>query len=377
MKIKKREACILTHKKDLEVLHTFKKFPVFMGCIDQDESLDLLQEMRWVISRESGLIQLENLLPLEIIYQEEHGAGSVGKMWMDHHRAFAKFINESEPTSVFEIGGGHGILEKEYRAYKEIPWTILEPNPSPVEGVKAKYIKGYFDEKFQYDEHVDTVVHSHVLEHIYEPDSFMEQLSNFMKFGTRIIFSIPNMQVMMRKKYLNCLNFEHTYLLGEEYINYLLTKHGFELNKKEYFMDDHSIFYSAERKLKVKEIKLSEELYDRNKAVFLEFLNYYNKIIKDVNALIEKTNNPIYLFGGHIFSQYLIQFGLNTDKIECILDNDRNKQGRRIYGHRLKVKSPEILRDVDAPVVILKAGVYNDEIKNEILNKINKNTAFI
>ena len=29
------------------------------------------------------------------------------------------------------------------------------------------------------------------------------------------------------------------------------------------------------------------------------------------------------------------------------------------------------------PLVILKAGVYNNEIKNDILNNINKNTVII
>ena len=93
----------------------------------------------------------------------------------------------------------------------------------------------------------DVVVHSHVFEHIYEPDRFMSHLAGFMPEGKSLVFSLPNMQAMMERKYTNCINFEHTVLLTEPYVEHLLAKHGFRLQKKSYFMDDHSIFYAAVR----------------------------------------------------------------------------------------------------------------------------------
>lgn len=49
----------------------------------------------------------------------------------------------------------------------------------------------------------------------------------------------------------------------------------------------------------------------------------------------------------------------------------------RLYGSNLKVKSPEILKKYKNPVAILKAGIYNNEIKKQILTQINKKTKFI
>ena len=91
---------------------------------------------------------------------------------------------------------------------------------------------------------------------------------------------------------------------------------------------------------------------------------------------MENTDLPIYLFGGHIFSQYLIKNGLNINKIKGILDNDTNKQGKRLYGTPLFVISPNNLKDIEKPIVILKTGFYNNEIKDDIVNNINKNTIF-
>ena len=102
------------------------------------------------------------------------------------------------------------------------------------------------------------------------------------------------------------------------------------------------------------------------------------KLINDLNEKIININDKqkIYLFGAHVFAQSLIKFGLNTSNISCLLDNDLNKHGKRLYGTDLVVQSPKILESVNNPVVILKAGVYNQEISDDILNNINPNTIF-
>ena len=35
MNVIERSSCVLSGQADLEPLHTFKDFPVFMGCMDQ------------------------------------------------------------------------------------------------------------------------------------------------------------------------------------------------------------------------------------------------------------------------------------------------------------------------------------------------------
>ena len=207
-----RNLDVVTGDSDMENLHTLQCFPVFMGCVEQSIDQDITAELTWQISRSSGLIQLSKLIPLDILYQAQH-AGAVGKIWEKHHKTFANFVNKTLPSSVLEIGGAHGILEREYQGFDNIKWVILEPNPSPVVGCKAKFIKGFFDENFKYSDDFDTIVHSHVFEHIYNPDTFMKQLSSFMAPGKKHVFSLPNMEVMLERKYTNCINFEHIVFL--------------------------------------------------------------------------------------------------------------------------------------------------------------------
>ncbi len=375
---KNRDACVLTGAKDLEVLYTFKKFPVFMGCINESEDFDLKEDMIWSISASSGLIQLKQLLPLDILYAEEHGAGVVGALWLRHHREFAEFISQYSPKTILEVGGGHGILAKEYMHHDQIPWVIVEPNPAPVENCPAQFVKGFFNEQFQHQLNFDTVVHSHVLEHMYEPNLFMKHLSSFMNLGNFLIFSLPNMEEMLKRKYNNCINFEHTIYLTEPYVEFLLKKHGFEIIEKKYFLEDHSIFYAAVKcEQCVDSPEINKNLYMQNKAVFNEYINHYDSLAKELNMKIESFACPVFLFGAHIFSQYLLGFGLNENLIDGILDNDLKKQGKRLYGSKLDVFSPDVIRGIAQPVVILRAGAYNAEIKHQVLSEINPATIFI
>jgi hypothetical protein len=268
-------------------------------------------------------------------------------------------------------------LAKIYEEHSDIPWSILEPNPTPVADSKAVWIKGFFDDDFKPQAEVSCVVHSHVLEHIYDPVSFMSRLRDVMTDGDMLIFTVPNMIAMLERHYTNCLNFEHTYFATESIIDYLLKKFGFEIKEKELFKDDHSIFYAAEKKqMAGVQVELASE-YVKNKNLFLNFVNSQNDVVREYNKFLSETDGPFYLFGGHVFSQFLLNIGLDHTKIECILDNDPEKQGKRLYGTDLLVKSPKIISSVASPTVFLRAGAYNSEIKRDILDNINPNTVFV
>ena len=380
VKLIQRDSDVIFGGEDLEPLYRFDDFPVFMGCTVNAQDSDLLSNMSWSISKSSGAIQLNPVLPLEVIYPEAHGSGCVGKLWEVHHKLFSLFVHRFRPNAVLEIGGAHGILSREYSELDpSVPWVIIEPNPSPAAGVKAKFIKGFFDGNFSLETTVDTVVHSHVFEHVYDPVAFVQDISTFLEPGKHLVFSVPNMEEMLQRKYTNCINFEHTIFLTEPYIEYLLQLHGFRLIEKEYFLKDHSIFYAYVRDPSVRPARLPNGLYERNKQLYLDYVLHHKLLVKDLNLRSEKleSSQELYLFGAHVFSQFLIGFGLNTSRVKCILDNDVNKQGKRLYGTRHRVSSPNILRSVAYPVVILKAGVYNEEIREDILSHVNSRTIFL
>lgn len=365
---------------DLQELYTFNNVPIHMGCVSSDAAEDITCDMSWKISPQTGIIQLTNLIPLDILYQTSHTPGTVGSIWNQHHIDFSNFICKFTPDSVLEIGGSHGILSRKYHdKHSQIPWTIIEPAPVPQPGVPARFITGFFDENTDLSFPYDTIIHSHVLEHTYYPVEFLRLIYKKLNVGQKMIFSIPNMKAMLQKKYANCLNFEHTVYIDEFILDRFLGSIGFSIVAKEYFKDDHSIFYCCSKE-PANEVDhahtKSTHAYTENKQLFIDFVDYYLSLVDAINKM-ETGDHAMYLFGAHIFSQALIQFGLDTSRISGILDNDPYKHGKRLYGTDLHVMPPSVLTTLDSPYVIVNAGTYSDEIKNDITKNINSSATFI
>lgn len=371
----KRPQSVVTGKENLEHLYTFKNFPVFFGCVGTPQSDDVVADMEWGIDPDTGVVQLTKLIPLEILYQAQHVDGC-GPTWKSYYSDFSDYIVKQNPSSVLEIGGGQGqIAENATNALPNLTWTIVEPNPWHEGNKQIKTVSSFFDSNFKFEEKVDAVTFSQVLEHAYNPREFISDIAHFLKPGGKLIFAYPQLDVWLKNKFTNALNFEHTMLLTDYFVDYLLTINGFNIIDKVAYKE-HSHFYVAEKVADSLSVPQLENKYDSYKKIFLDFIDYHVEIVSDINKKIDSSNEPVYLFGAHIFSEYLLAFGLKQEKIVSILDNSPTKNGKRLYGTRFNVESPKILKGKGKVNIILKAGIYNQEIKKDILENINDEVIF-
>ncbi|MBK1973662.1 methyltransferase domain-containing protein [Campylobacter sp. TTU-622] len=369
-----RDQCPITYNNNIEIISS-RQFPLFCGCTDQNLKKDIICEEQFAICQDSGVLFLNKLIPLDILYKNGHYAGNIGKIWDEHHREFAKFIFQIKPKNILEIGGGHGKLSQFFLEMDNVNWTIVEPNiENKFENVN--YIDGFFNKDICNNEQYDAIIHSHVLEHIYNPNEFFSEISSFLDNDKGyMIFSMPNMSKWLKNKYSNCLFFEHTILLDENVVDYILGNNNFTIIAKKYFKE-HSIFYLVKKDIQSVKINLKNKYFE-NKADFEDMLKFYKNKVQHINSYIKQTSKKVYLFGAHLFSQNLIYSGLDISKIICILDNDPNKQEKRLYGTNFIVQSPKILINDNNALVILNAGVYNNEIEKDILENINNSIEIV
>jgi 2-polyprenyl-3-methyl-5-hydroxy-6-metoxy-1,4-benzoquinol methylase len=374
-----RPRSVITGQDNLEHLYTFQDFPVFMGCTDQPQGEDLLANMVWEIDPLTGMVQLTKLVPMEILYMHQH-MDATGQMWADYNEALADFINNHKKGNILEIGGGSGKLARHLlNRDADIMYTVVEPNPTFAEDDRLKIKRSFFPGDLnQEDRENETIVLSQVLEHVYDPESFLMDVSSFLPVGGKFLFGYPNLEYLFSSKFTNAINFEHSMLMTDYYVDYFLEKTGFKLLEKVDFLN-HSHFYAVEKLPDSKDHKIEwpASRYEHYKTMFQDYISYHQSMVEEVNRKVAETDSEVFLFGAHIFSQYLFSFGLNSDRIKSVLDNSPMKQGKRLYGSSLSVKSPKILKGLDCPVVILKAGLYNEEIMNDILTNINPDTKFI
>jgi len=377
MNILKRIDSIIDKDSQLEYLHTFNNVPASMACTDHDVIEDLTMDQVWDICKNTGIIQLRNLYPLEVVYKFAHNDG-VGSSWQIHNENFVEFISKFGVNNILEIGCGSGNLAKIYlNRNKDSRWHGLEPNyeytKNDVENFTLE--RTWFDEKYTTTKSYDAIVHSNIFEHSYDPIGFLNFIRDKMDDNGYHFISVPNLYNSLKNKFTNQLNFEHTIFLTEDIIDILLKRVGFKVEEKLYNKGLPTIFYSC-RKAEPKDIQFPVGIYDRNKKVFQDFVDYWRVEVDELNERINNFDGKIYLFGAHIFSQFLIYNGLNIERVSGILDNSKLKNKKRLYGTNFTVEYPTILDDKKDVVVILKTANYADEIKKQILDGINSKVKF-
>jgi hypothetical protein len=350
-------------------------FPVYMGVTKEPRNRDLNDHQIWAICELCSCIQLVELLPLPILYKKNHHKEVVGEVWKRHHDRFAQFILDTKPTKILEIGGAHGYLAKRITSSNsKVNYTLVEPDSNLV-AENIRLVIGYIEDHLIELVNQDTVVHSHVLEHMYNPVEFFEKVALHMRIGSRLIISIPNMAQLLKLGGMNSLNFEHTYLLTPEHLQMFFCNFGFTEVRREDF-ESHSIFFSAVKTDKSMKTFFPYKESIRQKVMlqsreFLDLIDKTRKFVYEANRAISERKHNTFLFGAHIFSQALVSMGLDETRIEGVLDNASSKQGSRLYGTNLKVFSPEAaLRDRSEVSVVLRASHYQSEIVNQ-LREIN------
>lgn len=368
--------CPVSGDKDFKKIFSLKNFPIYMGTVNKNFKVEK-KNMNFYVNQNTGSVQIFPRVDLSKLYFKSHGSGKIGKLWSDHHSSFVNFIKLKSNSNILEIGGGHNSISLSNKKKKNVRVFSFDPNRNKTSRNEI-LIKDFFSEvsinKYKMYNKFDLAIHSHLFEHIYDPESFLSTIYSSLKKNGFHVFTVPSMEKMIKKNFANAMNFEHPFFLNEKMIKLLLAKTGFKIIEKKYFGNCHSIFYRTIKVEKRKKISMKND-YKKNFKLFKNLNKNWKADVLKINKLINKKYKT-FLFGAHIFSQNLIQNGLNLKNISGIVDNDTDKQNEYLYGTNLKVFSPKILQNKYKPCIILRAGAYNKEIKNQLIS-INETVKFL
>jgi hypothetical protein len=369
----KRTKCVLNETSDINEVCTHHNFPIKIGCVDGGSKHDdLFYDLKWGISESSKIPQLMELIDPNILYSNEgHNSGKVGKIWSKHHQDFYEFImKDPHHKHILEVGGGSGNLYNKFlNTNGNFKYHLVEP--SDIQLPNDKRIVHYKSciENFYTYQIFDTIIFSHVFEHLYNPNAFLLDIWTYSDVTSNIYISIPNMKYWLRNGFLNTLSYEHTYYVDYFVLKMFLNRCGFEIKEKH--VGTHSIFVKA---------KKSPKFHTLNKSIggasesFDQYLLSLDRLASYIDTMY--VEGKLYLFGAHIFSQFILCGYLEENMVTSILDNDADKQNKRLYGTNLYVQSPEVLRGEHNPHVMVRCGNYTNEIKNQLV-KINNTCIFV
>jgi SAM-dependent methyltransferase len=295
----------------------------------------------------------------------------VGSTWNKHHTEFAEFVARRSPKKILEIGAGTTTLATIIRQKANIEsYTIVDPNVID-RGENVRIIRKLVTSDFALDERFDTVIHSHTMEHFYNPIEDLKALARLMTDDGQMIVSVPLIVNSVMDGFSNGLNFEHTYMTTISNFYPMFAAAGLHITSMCSF-NPYNVFITASKERRP--VLISNEYSSTHDII----TRYYEQLVDDIDGINEqiKGKNPgsVYLFGAHIFSQSLINAGLSS--VYCILDNDTTKHDQRLYGTPYDVQSPDVIASDAAPIVILRTGQYTAEIAEQ-LRTLNPNVIII
>lgn len=342
--------------------------PVFMGVSENKNAESIFFDQDWKLCNECGCIFLSPLMPLEMVYQTNHHFEPIGEVWTAHHINFAEFIHSSCPHSsqtFLEVGAAHCFLATQLLEKRHInKYIVVEPNPTQFPD-KVEIVKSFVELNYHLIQDADCVIHSHVLEHVYNPRTFFEGITKNMREGANLFISVPNIPKLIELRGANSLNFEHTYLLDDKVVEYLASINCLDLISKQKFQE-HSIFFHFRKNSPNAHNHLEVPSLHQYSSSFLSLWRELSVFVVEVNKSIQNLERDNFLFGAHIFSQSLLALGLREADYLGVLDNSLDKQGKVLYGSNLHVFNPRVISEHERPTVILVGTHYDEEIRKQL-----------
>lgn len=334
----RERCCICDDGSKLVDVFSMPKFPITYSPPTHNFEDDVFVDLVYGACETCGSVQLKTLIDQDILYKSPHNETRYSKKWNDHHQAFSEFISVHN-RPVIEIGGASGNLAR-IISNRMSSYTIMDMSEQQYD--KVSFIQGNC-ETYTFSKN-DVLVMSHVFEHLYEPRRFIKNCSKNQVCD--IFISVPFMNV---DSDMIQIQIEHTFFLDETDMERMFLKHNYRLVKKKNFID-HSIFFHF--------------CYD-HEIKNTTFLLYPERSLKIINALTKHKTRlenislspDTWVSPGGLYGQYVYYY--SKCKIKGFLDNDPNKQYKRVYGTPYMVHPP--FKSVSN--VFVYGGPYTKEIE--------------
>jgi len=307
-------------------------------------------------------LQYMKVINPELLYKDSHNETSTTPTWKKHHDFFYDFCNQNiiDKNNILEIGGAQLILANKFiEEYKDINYTIIDFIEKDVKHDRINLIKGNCE---NYKFNNETIIMSHVFEHLHNPSIFLENVKS-SNINT-IIISVPNLHYLFLQDNINLISIEHTFYFTFNHLFNLFGKYSFHCKSQTDFMN-HSNFFCFIRKDSI----YKQLSYNMNEHELLSTF-FSRRESRFDNIKIKETDTNIWIVPaghyGYILYQSLYKRNLSKN-IKGFLDNDKTKQNKYMTSTSLCIYPFEILKNKVDVTILLYGGPYTHEIKQQIL----------
>lgn len=286
-----------------------------------------------------------------------------------------KILSLAKKESVFlEIAPGQGDL---VRALSEKANYIYSVDPSPSSNCIADlknvtHIQGFFNIDLirQNSKHtIDFIIFRHLLEHLDNPRSFLENVVDLLEDGGMIYVEVPNTTELFKHAKFYEFYHDHFGYFQKNLLINIMSGLGCEFlecyypHRGEQFM---GLFFR--KKLETKICNLTVEIYTK------EQIGDMRKAVKNLNEILSHYEN-IGIYGGGFHANSFLYYmnDTNVRKVRAAFDINPEKIGRFLQNSDIQIKRAEKENLKECDCLLMATCLFEERVvKEEIFPMVNQ-----
>lgn len=329
-----------------------------------------LIELGYAICKNCGAVYQQPLVPWELMLKHysqfsnytnpgRHGKPARTKI-ENVKRQVSKLNHHVENKgSLLQIGCSDGYTLSEF---KKTGWKVsgVDPSTSALKLANERYgisgIVGNFESVTKLGQY-DAIVATHVLEHIYEPKSFLEKIKVHLKPEGLLLLEVPCLD--RPETWPNgYFTFEHVNYYSEQSLRSALSAAGFEIidiNITNEWVSSTVICVVA-KPTTTSSVKTDKNEYLRARSIVDQYVSSehrrgWGRIEKEIIQNLKKYKSICIWGAGIHTSQLLAKTSLDTLNISTVVDMDAQKAGHVILDIHVQHPSKVEWKHIDAIII--------------------------
>ena len=295
-------------------------------------------DQKLVLEKDSGHVHLENILPVENLYNSTEYCYRSGTSFKTNQslRSFINFIDKVNSKENFgniaDIGGNDLYLSR-LLMHRAKETYVIDPvckdyNGQIVDGVR---VVGDFVEKVNLSSlELNLVVCRHTLEHFPNPKSVINQWFEQCSDECLYVLEVPDYDCLVEAMRFDAIFHQHIHYFTLLTLTNIIVECGGEVIQHEYNHQGScgGVLLLAFRKSRKNEFPKIHVNVDERFEELSKKITIYEQQMNLMGEILQNLPRPIYGYGAGLMLATLA-YHLKTDfkMIECILDDDIDKHG--------------------------------------------------
>ncbi len=355
VELEKREYCFICKEKS-EIKHCFKNYPITERYIRKGENCTdhLFYDIVLRICEDCGLMFLGEVLPKEFLYNSENyhtlSSTSIGAIKaIDDFAEFIKKHCKINNPLIIDVGANDTTL---LRKLESMSSSLVGIDPNLTNDEEKYKTHKCFVEDFNFKEYEGRkkiIISSHTIEHLYEVDSFFQQISSTMSDDDEFFLQVPSLELL-----LNDCRFDQ---VQHQHLNYFslrsLKKLANQFNLKLVNFAYDPWHYGAI----MCQLKIDKNLSLQNQDLGNYFVNFDDSLVH-FNSQMQITNEKLmqfkefYCYGASLMLPILLYFLPNMVNAVAIIDANKEKWGLTYANFSKEIICEEKLKLDDSNFII-------------------------